>query len=153
MSKGPENCKSTKIRSVLPFFKEIWGAPAAQGLNLVQGCWNLPTSGEARPKVGGQRTGILKKKVGGHFLPPPPALRFPTSLLFVLAIYVTNSYAKTTLALNTPQKKLYKPMNDNEKQFHPMLRYCCMPSCNSMSCTRKSLHTEWLFNVNERGVV
>ena len=32
-----------------------------------------------------------------------------------------------------------------EKQFHPMLRYCCMPSCNSMmSKTRKALILKFL---------
>ena len=29
----------------------------------MQGCWNLSTSGEARPKVGGQRRGILRKNL------------------------------------------------------------------------------------------
>ena len=37
-----------------------------------------------------------------------------------------------------------------EKQFHPMLRYCCMPSCNSMmSKTRKALILARIFAIYE----
>ena len=40
-----------------------------------------------------------------------------------------------------------------EKQFHPMLRYCCMPSCNSMmSKTRKALILEFCIIWNMKTV-
>ena len=62
--------------------------------NILQACWNLPTSGGARSKVGGQKEGILnknlyfegillkfKQKWGGSCPPCPPGSNSPEVLI------------------------------------------------------------------------